>query len=126
MEQQILGKILRVVSGPGGAAGPTLDVCSSQSLCHAGYRNAVVTRRLTERVQMAAGYTPQQGFIAGESKRLAGADFSERDRHTGEDHSAHAAGKICKSCGHTIEAGQAARRRGETDWVHDVCPVIMD
>ena len=107
-------------------AGPTLNVCSWQSLCHAGYRNAVVTRRLTEGVQMAAGYTPEQGFIAEESKRLADADFSERDRHTGEDHFAHAAGKICKSCDHTIEAGQAARRRGETDWVHDVCPVIMD
>jgi hypothetical protein len=64
---------------------------------------------MTEGVQMAAGYIPQQGFIAGESKRLAGADFSERDRHTGEDHSAHAAGKICKNCGNTIEAGQAAR-----------------
>jgi hypothetical protein len=75
---------------------------------------------------MAAGYGPQQGFIAEESKRLAGADSSERDRHTGEDHFAHAAGKICKSCGHTIEARQAARRRGETDWVHDVCPVITD
>lgn len=105
-------------------AGPTLEVCSPQSLCHAGYRNAVVTRRLTEGVQMAAGYTPEQGFIAEESKRLADADFSERDRHTGEDHFAHAAGKMCKSCGHTIEAGQAARRRGETDWVHDVCPII--
>lgn len=75
---------------------------------------------------MAAGYIPQQGLIAGESERLAGADFSERDRDTGEDHFAHAAGKKCQSCGHTIEARQAARRRGETDWVHDVCPVIMD
>ena len=84
------------------------------------------TRRLTEGVQMAAGYGPQQGFIAEESKRLAGSDFSERDRQTGEDHFAHAAGKICKSCGRTIEAQQAARRHGETDWVHDVCPVIMD
>jgi hypothetical protein len=75
---------------------------------------------------MAAGYTPQQGFIGGESKRLADADFSESERNTGEDHSAHAGGKICKSCGHTIKAGQAARRRGETDWVHDVCPVVED
>jgi hypothetical protein len=75
---------------------------------------------------MAAVYGPQQGFIAQESERLAGADFSERDRHTGEDHFAHAAGKICKSCGHAIEERQPARRRGETDWVHDVCPVIED
>ena len=75
---------------------------------------------------MTAGYTPQHGYVAGESERLANTDLNERDRHTEEDHSAHAAGKICKSCGHMIEAGQAARRRGETDWVHDVCPVIMD
>ena len=33
-------------------------------------------------------------------------------------------GKICKSCGRPIEAEQPARRRGETDWAHDVCPVI--
>jgi hypothetical protein len=82
-------------------------------------------RHVVEGVQMAAGYTPQHGYIDVESDRLANADFSERDRHTGEDHSAHAAGKICKSCGRTIEAGQPARRRGETDWAHDVCPVII-
>jgi hypothetical protein len=75
---------------------------------------------------MAAGYTPQQGFIAGESQRLAEADFNEKDRQTGEDHFAHAAGKICTTCGRTIEARQAARRRGEADWVHDVCPVVKD
>lgn len=66
--------------------------------------------------------TPQQGFIASESRSLAEADFGERDRDTGEDHFAHAKGKICKACGQMIEGGQAARRRGETDWVHDVCP----
>ncbi len=75
---------------------------------------------------MTAGYTPQHGYIAGESERLANADLSERDRPTEEDHSAHAAGKICKSCGRTIEAAQPARRRSETDWAHDVCPVITD
>ena len=73
-----------------------------------------------------AGYTPQQGFIAGESQRLAHVDLNERDRHTEEDHFAHAAGKTCKTCGRTIEAGQAARRRGETDWAHDVCSVVTD
>ena len=62
------------------------------------------------------GYTPQYRYIKVESERLANADLSERDRHSEEDHSAHAAGKICKSCGRTIEAGQPARRRGETDW----------
>ncbi len=83
-------------------------------------------RRLTEGAQMTAGYTPGQSYIAEESQRLAHADLSERDRHGGEDHSAHAAGKICKSCGRPIEAEQPARRRGETDWAHDVCPVITN
>ena len=90
----------------------------------------VVTPRATwplvEGVQVTVGYTPQLGYVAGESDRLANADLSERDRHTEEDHFAHAAGKICKSCGRAIEAGQPARRRGETDWAHDVCPVITD
>lgn len=84
------------------------------------------TRRLTEGVQMTAGFIPQLGYVAGEGERLATTDLSERDRHTGEDHSAHAAGQICKGCGRTIEAEQPARRRGETDWAHDVCPVITD
>lgn len=75
---------------------------------------------------MTAGYTPQQGFVGSESEKLAAADLSEGDRHTGEDHFAHATGKICKACGRPIEAKQAARRRGETDWVHDVCPVVTD
>ena len=75
---------------------------------------------------MAAGYIPQQGFVASESEGLAEADLNERDRNTGEDHSAHPSGKICKACGRAIEARQAARRRGETDWVHDVCPVVTD
>lgn len=77
-------------------------------------------------VQMTAGATPQQGFITTESQRLADADLDEGDQPPGEDHFAHATGKICKACGRTIKAGQAARRRGETDWVHDVCPVVTD
>jgi hypothetical protein len=75
---------------------------------------------------MTAGYTPQQGLIAGESQRLADADLGEGERRTGEDHFAHAAGKVCKTCGRAIEAGQVARRRGEADWAHDVCPVVTD
>jgi len=75
---------------------------------------------------MTAGYTPQQGVVGSESRRAAEADLSERDRHTGEDHSAHVTGKTCQACGRTIKASQAARRRGETDWVHDVCPVLAD
>jgi hypothetical protein len=75
---------------------------------------------------MTAGYTPQQSYIGSESRRLADADLDEGDKHAGKDHFAHATGKICKACGRTIEAGQAARRRGETDWVHDVCPVVTN
>jgi hypothetical protein len=60
--------------------------------------------------------------IAGESKRLSEAHFDEPDRQTSEDQFAHATGKICKTCGRAIEAEQPARRRGETDWAHDVCP----
>ncbi len=71
---------------------------------------------------MVAGYTPQQGYIAMQSQQLSDADFTEPGRGTGDDHSAHAAGKACASCGEPISAGQPARRRGETDWVHDVCP----
>ena len=73
---------------------------------------------------MTAGYTPQQSLIGGESRKLADADLGEGNKHTGEDHFAHATGKICQACGRTIEDRQAARRRGETDWVHDVCPVV--
>jgi hypothetical protein len=75
---------------------------------------------------MTAGYTPQQSLIGGESRRLAAADPGEGGKDAGEDHFAHATGKTCKACERTIEAGQAARRRGETDWVHDVCPVVRN
>jgi hypothetical protein len=75
---------------------------------------------------MTAGYTPQQGHITSESRKLADADFNQGEQHTEDDHFAHATGKICKSCGRTIEAGQAARRRGEAEWAHDVCPVVRD
>ena len=61
--------------------------------------------------------------LAAESKALEHADFAERQRETGEDHAAHAAGQICARCGLVIEPGQDARRRGESGWVHDVCPV---
>jgi hypothetical protein len=66
--------------------------------------------------------TPQQFLITAESKTLADADVDNPDRVTGEDHSAHAPGRTCLECGRVIEKGQAARRRGEADWAHDVCP----
>jgi hypothetical protein len=71
---------------------------------------------------MAYGYSPQQGYVAGESKRLEGQDFTDPDQGAGEDHFSHADGRTCVSCGGVIDAGQPARRRGETDWAHDVCP----
>jgi hypothetical protein len=64
----------------------------------------------------------QQSYINEETKRLADADIVEPDEDTGEDHSAHAPGNICKECGRLIVAGQPARLRREAEWVHDVCP----
>lgn len=66
--------------------------------------------------------TPQQFLITAESRILADADVKEDERPGGEDHFAHAPGRTCKACGKIIEPGQAARRRGESDWAHDVCP----
>lgn len=66
--------------------------------------------------------TPQQGWVSAEAKELAKTDYNERDRVTREDHYAHAPRRICKACDRAIEPGQNARRRGEADWVHDICP----
>ena len=71
---------------------------------------------------MVAGHTPHQGYAAMQSQQLTDADFTETARDTGEDHSAHAAGKTCARCGEPIGARQPARRHGDTGWVHDVCP----
>ncbi len=68
----------------------------------------------------------QQAFIGAQSQKLASEDFGEAGQYAGEDHAAHVAGKVCVSCGHEIEAGQAARRRGEAGWAHDTCPAEMD
>jgi len=73
-----------------------------------------------------AGFLTHQGMTASESKRLADAGQSEPDRDTGENHSAHAAGQVCKNCGHAIGAEEPARLRGEDVWVHDVCPIVLD
>jgi hypothetical protein len=75
------------------------------------------------------GYEPSQhgklGYIGSESQRGANAGPGKGGQHTGEDQFAHTTGKICKTCGQTIEPEQAARRRGETEWAHDVCPAVM-
>jgi hypothetical protein len=67
-------------------------------------------------------FFPQGSNIGAESRVLADADYEERERSTGEDHAAHAPGRICKACGRMIEPGQDARRRGDADWAHDTCP----
>ena len=71
---------------------------------------------------MVAGYTPNQSYIAMQSQQLADADLTVTGQDQSEDHFAHADGKTCASCGEPIGARQPARRRGDTDWVHDVCP----
>jgi len=50
------------------------------------------------------------------------ADYLADDDPAREDHYAHAAGATCEKCDRMIEATQVARRRGETGWVHDMCP----
>jgi hypothetical protein len=67
-------------------------------------------------------FSPNQSYIGMQSQQLADADLTVTGRDKGEDHFAHADGKTCASCGEPIGARQAARRRGDSDWVHDVCP----
>lgn len=40
-----------------------------------------------------------------------------------DDNEAHAVGATCQRCGQPIGRGQTARLRGESDWIHDVCPI---
>jgi hypothetical protein len=63
-----------------------------------------------------------QSHIYMQSHQLADADLTVTGQDKGEDHFAHVDGKTCASCGEPISARQAARRSGESDWVHDVCP----
>jgi hypothetical protein len=41
-----------------------------------------------------------------------------------EDHELHAQGRVCKTCGRPILPGESARRRGESQWAHEVCPIF--
>lgn len=75
---------------------------------------------------MMSGFESQQSAMVAESTALEHADFSERDRATGEDHFAHASGRICITCGSPIGPTQQARRRKADDWAHEVCPVAAD
>jgi len=56
---------------------------------------------------------------------VEGIELMPNQRPAG-DHYAHAPGRICMKCDRRIEALQPARRRGETSWVHDVCPLTAD
>jgi hypothetical protein len=72
------------------------------------------------------GGAAPQSLIGALSRKLGSEDFGEPGEYTGEDHAAHAAGKVCVHCDRRIEAGQAARRRGESGWGHDTCPPVLD
>jgi hypothetical protein len=71
---------------------------------------------------MAGSYL-QQVFAAVRALGLEHQDFTPDA--LAEDvpgNYAHAPGSICANCGRPIEADQPARRRGESAWVHDLCP----
>ena len=67
-------------------------------------------------------YSTPQSHGAAEAISLEHKDFTPNQSRTAGDHFAHAAGRICARCDLPIEASQPARRRGESGWVHDVCP----
>ena len=91
----------------------------SPPLYPAGLSELIASWLELARVRMT---TPQQFLITAESRILADADVKRDERPGGEDHAAHAPGRTCIACGQVIEREQAARRRGESDWAHDVCP----
>ena len=68
------------------------------------------------------GSFPASGPVAAvESMHSSDGDDNLGD---GVDHFSHAPGQICKKCDRRIEAREAARRKGENGWVHDVCPLM--
>jgi hypothetical protein len=67
----------------------------------------------------------QQMIMNNNVRELEHKDFTPDERPAGDMY-AHAPGRICKRCDRRILASQAARRRGESGWVHDVCPPTDD
>jgi hypothetical protein len=69
------------------------------------------------------GSLAQQALAALRALDLEHRDFTA-DELPEEDagHFAHAPGRTCAKCARPIEADQPARRRGESGWVHDLCP----
>ena len=81
-----------------------------------------LTARLTYRRETTMVFDLSAMIAAAKAERLANIEFNEQDRPTGEDHALHVTGQICAKCGRMIEPEQAARRHGEAEWVHDLCP----
>jgi hypothetical protein len=65
-----------------------------------------------------------QSMLSAQSASLAGANLDPGASNASGDHFAHASGKVCKTCHRPIEDNQPARRRGDTEWSHDVCPAV--
>jgi ADP-ribose pyrophosphatase YjhB (NUDIX family) len=91
----------------------------SPPLYPTGLSELIAPTRELARARMT---TSHQFLITAESRILADAEIKQDERPSGEDHFAHAPGRTRILCGQVIEPGQAARRRGESDWAHDVCP----
>jgi hypothetical protein len=66
----------------------------------------------------------EQAMLSAQADSLAHANLDGGAGNTSGDHFAHTSGKVCKTCHHPIRDGQPARRRGDTEWSHDVCPDI--
>lgn len=66
-----------------------------------------------------------QSLVTSAVIELENKDFTPKDRPAGDLY-AHAPGRICKKCDRRINASEPARRRGESGWVHDVCPLTDD
>jgi hypothetical protein len=52
-------------------------------------------------------------------------DFVRHNRGPEDEHWAHPFGAQCARCGHLMEEGDFARRRGDGSWVHERCPVRL-
>ena len=69
---------------------------------------------------------PQSAAMAAAGSAGRSADSAPRNR-VADDNQAHAGGADCARCGRPIQDSDGARRRADTgEWVHDVCPRIMD
>lgn len=68
-------------------------------------------------------YANPDGFVKAEMIGFEQKDLTPADAQAAGDHYAHAPGRICMKCDRLIKAGQPARKRGESSWAHDVCPI---